>query len=76
MRRGFNNTFYFVQSDQAGFDKIMELTIENRKSKFEWELKVAFEMVSGHCLCLEMDPDNLKVLDSGPSSGQEEQFEE
>ena len=68
MRRGFNNTFYYVQQDLAGNDKIMELIIEDNKTKFEWKLNVAFEMISGHCLCLEMDPDNFNVMDSGPSS--------
>ena len=35
---------------------------------YAWERKAAYELSSGAVIALELDPDNDKMLDEGPSS--------
>ena len=69
MQRGYNNTFYYVESDVTGSsDMVMELRVVEVNQKFEWKKRVAFEQSSGAVMALEMDPDNDTKLDSGTMS--------
>ena len=59
MKRGFNNTFYFVQSDQLGnSDIIMELTLEEQDTTYVWSTRQIYEINSGQAISLEIDPDS------------------
>ena len=59
MRRGFNNTFYFVERDITdSSDIVMELKITEKGNTFNWEKKVVYELSSGSVIALEIDPDN------------------
>ena len=73
MRRGFNNTFYYVESDITGSaDIIMQLKIENNSGVFVVKKKVAHELNSGSIIALEIDPDNNTKLDEGPTTNEDE----
>ena len=66
MRRGFNNTFYFVESDMThSSDILYELKIEFEHGNYDFNLKRIHELNSGCVIALEMDPDNKKMLDTG-----------
>jgi len=70
MRRGFNNTFYYVESDITNSsDILMQLTIQFNKGQYSLEKKVVYELNSGAIIALENDPDNDTKLDEGPTAG-------
>ena len=44
MQRGYNNTFYYVESDVTGSsDTVVELRLFEVNHKFDWKKRVAFE---------------------------------
>ena len=64
IQRGYNNTFYYVESDVTGSsDMVIELRLVQVNKKFDWKKRVAFEQSSGAVVAMEMDPDNDNKLD-------------
>ena len=69
MKRGYNNTFYYVESDALNYsDSVIELKINEEHDTFKHNKRVAFELVSGTVIALEIDPDNDEKNDSGKMS--------
>ena len=60
MRRGLDNKFYFVESDNTNTtDTVIELHVENKKGeRFEYILQDAYVLTSGQVLALEIDQDH------------------
>ena len=61
MQRGFNNTFYFVESDMTHSSGILyELKIPYDHGSYAHNLRAIREFNSGSVIALQMDPDNKK----------------
>ena len=61
MQRGFNNTFYFVESDMThSSDILYELKIPYDHGNYAHNLRTIHEFNSGSVIALQMDPDNKK----------------
>lgn len=60
MRRGLDNKFYFVESDNTNTtDTVIELHVDNKKGeRFEYILQDAYVLTSGQVLALEIDQDH------------------
>jgi len=66
IKRGYNNTFYFVESDALNnTDNIIELEINVSGDTFRYNRRIAYELNSGTVIALEIDPDNDEKTDSG-----------
>ena len=61
VQRGFNNSFYYVESDTMGTtDFVMELSFKELNSHWTGSIKSACSINTGTIMALEMDPNSDK----------------
>ena len=60
LHRGYNNFFYFVQSENAGSDQIlMEVSVDYVGSEWKFYNNSIFKVNEGQIAAFELDPEGL-----------------